>query len=70
MLCESLVFLLVDEGVIRKEKAVEAIENVIDVKAEIAGVTESVVVSVVSIGLLRTIAQSISAAPTPTTSAA
>ena len=70
MLCESLVFLLVEEGVIRKEKAVEAIENVIDVKAEIAGVTESVVVSVVSIGLLRTIAQSISAATTPTTSAA
>ncbi len=70
MLCESLMFLLVDEGIIRKEQAVEAIENVVDVKQEIAGTSESVVVSMVSIGLLRAIARSISAATTPKPSAA
>jgi hypothetical protein len=65
MLCESLMVLLVEEGIIRKEQAVETIETVIEVKQEIAGTTESVVISMASIGLLRAVSQSISAASTP-----
>lgn len=61
MLCESLMILLVERGVIRRANAVKAIEAVVEVKQEIAGVSESVVVSVVSIGLLRAVAQSLSA---------
>lgn len=70
MLCESLMLLLVEEGIIRKDQAVEAIKDVVEVKQEIAGVTESVVVSVASIGLLRAVSQSISAAAEPTSLAA
>ena len=62
MLCESLMILLVEEGIIRKERVADAIETVIDVKHEIAGTSESVVVSMASIVLLRAVAQSISAA--------
>ena len=62
MLCESLMFLLVEVGVIRKDQAVEAITDVIDVKREIAGTTENVVVSVQSIALLQVVAHSIGAA--------
>ena len=69
MLCESLMILLVEEGVIRKEQAIDAIDTVIEVKQEIAGKTESVVVSVASIILLQAISQSISAASPPEASA-
>ena len=62
MLCESLIVLLVEEGVIDRDQAVDAIEGVIEVKQEIAGTSESVIVSVASIRLLRAVAQSISAA--------
>ena len=65
MLCESLMLLLVEEGIIRKDQAVEAINDVIEVKQEIAGVSESVVVSVASIGLLQGVARSIDAAAGP-----
>ena len=65
MLCESLMVLLVEDGIIRKEQAVDAIESVVEVKQEIAGTTESVVVSVASIGLLRAVSQSIAAATAP-----
>ncbi len=65
MLCESLMVLLVEEGIIRKEQAVDAIETVVEVKQEIAGTSESVVISVASIGLLRAVSQSISAATPP-----
>lgn len=62
MLCESLLLLLVEDGVIGKEAAIAAIETVVEVKQEIAGRTESVVVSMASIGLLRAVAQSVLAA--------
>ncbi len=62
MLCESLILLLVEVGTIHKDQAVEAITNVIDAKREIAGTTESVVVSATSIALLQFVAQSIGAA--------
>ena len=65
MLCESLMVLLVERGIIGKEQATEAIETVVDVKQELAGTSESVVVSVASIGLLRGVSQSISAATPP-----
>ena len=62
LLCESLLILLVEEGVIRKERMVEAIDGVVEVKQEIAGTSESVVVSMTSIGLLRAVSGSLSAA--------
>lgn len=64
MLCEGLMLLLVDKGIIDKDQAVDVIEGVIEVKQEIAGVSESIVVSVASIALLRTVARSVSAAST------
>jgi hypothetical protein len=36
MLCESLIHLLVEEGVIAKHKAIEAIEGVADLASEMA----------------------------------
>jgi len=65
MLCESLALLLVEKDILPKSQVVEAINGIIEVKEEIAGVSESVVVSIVSIGLLRNIAQSIAAAAVP-----
>lgn len=65
MLSESIALLLVENGILLKSQVVDAIEGIIEVKEEIAGVSESVVVSIVSIGLLQTIAQSIAAADVP-----
>jgi hypothetical protein len=36
MLCESLIHLLVEEGVIAKEKAIEAVEGVAELACEMA----------------------------------
>ena len=66
MLCGSLAVLLIEEGVISRDRAVDAIDGVIEVEEEIAGTTESVVVSVASIRLLRAVAKSLSAAAGPT----
>lgn len=65
MLYEGLALLLIERGVLSKAQIVETIYGVIEVKQEIAGVTESVVVGVASIGLLQTIARSLAAAPPP-----
>lgn len=61
MLCECMLILLIEEGHLPKDRVLDAIADVIDVKQEIAGRTESVVVSMTSIGLLRAVAQSLSA---------
>ena len=61
MLCESLLLVLIEQRVLTKESAMQAISDVIDVKHVIAGDTESIVVSMTSIGLLRAVSQSISA---------
>ncbi len=65
MLCESLMLLLIEDGVIDKHEAAEAIGNVIEVKQEIAGTRESVVVSVASIRLLQDVARSLAVAAEP-----
>ena len=65
MLCESLMLLLIEEGVIPKDEALQAIADVIEVKREIAGATEGVVVSAASIGLLQGVTRSLSAAAEP-----
>ena len=70
MLCESVLLLLVEQGIIDKVQAFDAIEGVIEVKQEMAGVSESVVVSLASITLLRAVARSISAAAGPARTAA
>jgi hypothetical protein len=59
ILCESLLFLLIEQSVIGKDRAAEAIGDAIDVKQELAGTNESVVVSMESIGLLRAVARSL-----------
>lgn len=65
MLCEALALLLIENGILIKEQVVDAIDGVIEIKQEIAGINESVVVSVASISLLQTIARSVAAAPDP-----
>ena len=65
MLCEGLMLALIEQEVIIKATAVQTIDNVIDVKQAIAGDTESIVVSMTSIGLLRAVSQSMSASPIP-----
>ena len=62
MFCESLALLLIERGALPKGQVVEAVDGIIEVKREIAGVSEAVVVSVASIGLLRTLSRSIEAA--------
>lgn len=62
MLYESLALLLIEQGIVRKQLVAEAIEGVMEVKREIAGVSEPVVVSVASIFLLQDTLRSISAA--------
>jgi hypothetical protein len=61
MLVESLLLLLVEGGVLRKEQVVEAIDGVVELKQEMAATSESVVVSIASIGLLRAVSGSLSA---------
>lgn len=65
MLCESLALLLVEQGVLCKSQVTDAINGVVEVKEELAGENEDVVVSIASIGLLRTIARSIAVASVP-----
>ena len=65
MLCESIACLLLDRGLVSAEQVVDAIEGVVEVRREIAGTSERVVVSTVSITLLREVAQSLSAATRP-----
>ena len=62
MLCETLALLLIEQGIVRKELVIEAIEGVIEVKREIAGAREPVVVSVASILLLQGILGSVGGA--------
>ena len=69
MLCESLMLLLIESGVINKERAIEAVSNVMDVKREIGGHREDVVVSVTSILLLQEVERSLIASQVPNRSA-
>jgi hypothetical protein len=65
MLCESLALTLIGQGVVTKAEIADAISGVIEIKREIAGTSESVLVSMTSINLLQAVARSISAAPEP-----
>ena len=65
MLCESLAHMLIAQGTIDRDALVDTIDGVIEVKQEIAGTSESVVVSVASIILLQAVSQSLSAASHP-----
>ncbi len=65
MLVESLLFLLIDNGVVLKRQIVEAIDSVIDVKQEMAGTSEGVIVGMASIGLLRAVSASLAATAAP-----
>jgi hypothetical protein len=62
ILCESLILLLVEKGVIRREDAYDAVEGAIDVRREVASSSQSVVVTVASISLLQAVVRSIAAA--------
>jgi hypothetical protein len=70
MLVEGVLLLLIEKGIIDKVQAADAIDGVIEVKKEIAGVSESVVVSLASITLLQAVARSVLAAAGPAHSAA
>ncbi len=61
LLVESLLLLLIEKGMVAPGDMVDAIEGVIEVKREIAGTSERVVVSMASIGLLRVVSGSLSA---------
>ncbi len=61
LLVESLLLLLIEKGMVAPEDMVDAIEGVVEVKREIAGTSEKVVVSMASIGLLRGISGSLRA---------
>ena len=63
MLCESFAYLLIEQGIVSKQQVIEAIEDVVDVKMEIAGTSEPVVVAAASIVLLQDILNSVRAAP-------
>ncbi|MGI4793192.1 MAG: hypothetical protein ACRYG8_03730 [Janthinobacterium lividum] len=65
MLCESLAYLLVEQRLVCQQQVIDAIEGVIEVKQEMAGVSEPVVVSITSILLLQDILNSIRAVPVP-----
>ena len=65
MLYESLVLLLIDQRVIGKAEALESINDVVELKRDIAGVSESVVVGMTSIALMRQVAHSVAAASKP-----
>ena len=64
MLCESLAYLLVEQGVVGKHQMIDAIEGVIELKYEMAGSSEPAVVSITSIILLRGILDSVRAMST------
>ena len=55
------MIVFIEQGVLSKDLALSALETVIDVKQEIAGTTERVVVSMASIGMLRSVMQSLAA---------
>jgi hypothetical protein len=65
MLCDGLMLLLIETGVIHKDRVADVIDGIIEVKQEMAGVRESVVVSVASIALLQAVARSLTAARAP-----
>ena len=62
MLVEALLYLMIEKKVLGKDEMLEAIDGIVDVKREMAGTSESVVISLESIGLLRAVAGSLSAA--------
>ena len=64
-LCESLAYLLVDQGLVSKQQVINAIEDVIDVEREVAETSKPAVVSTTPIVLLQDILNSIRAAPEP-----
>ena len=63
LLVESLLLLLIEKGMVAPKDVVDAIDGVVEVKREIAGTSERVVVSMASIGLLRAVSGSLSASP-------
>lgn len=58
MLCESILHVLVEEGVLSKTKAMEAIETVLELTREIAEVWPPDITNQVAIGLVQAIAES------------
>lgn len=59
MLCESVLHVLVEEGVLTKTKAIEAIETVVELTREIAEVWPPDITNQVAIGLVEAIAESL-----------
>jgi hypothetical protein len=59
ILCESLLHVLVEEGVIKKEKAIEAIDTVIEVTRDLAERGDPATTHNAAVSLAETTAQSL-----------
>ena len=66
MLSEGLLLLLIERGIVHRDEALATIGGIVELKREMAGQSESVVVSLASINLLKAIARSVAAATEPT----
>ena len=62
MLCQGFVHRLVDAGMVRKDRAVGATQDVIDGECDGASPTKGAVVGITSLALLEVVAKSIRAA--------
>ncbi|MBE7211092.1 MAG: hypothetical protein INR65_08735 [Gluconacetobacter diazotrophicus] len=65
MLCEALALLLIEEGTIPRERMVEAIDGVIEVKQELARTSEKPEIGSAAISLLQDIVRSVALASPP-----
>ncbi|MDP8915639.1 MAG: hypothetical protein M3M95_00260 [Pseudomonadota bacterium] len=65
MLVESLAIALVEQDLLSREQVAEAIETVIETKRSAGGDTEHAAISDAAVGLLSTLANSVSAARSP-----
>jgi hypothetical protein len=65
MLCESVLHVLVEEGVLSKTKAIEAIETVLELTRDVAEVESPDDRSQAAIGLIEGIAESFASKDCP-----
>ena len=65
MLSESLGLLPVETGIVSRQAALDAIDGLVEVKEEIAGVQKGVAMGMASIALLRRVRESLAAAREP-----
>jgi hypothetical protein len=65
MLCDGLILLLIEKGIIDKDRVADLIEGLVEVQQESAGVRERAEGSMTTTALLRAVGGSISASAGP-----